>query len=93
MEKKAKEKESENCFGLFFKKVDTTNFDYEVITALNKFRTIDTNFDFVTPLISKPDLNSWEQYVKTVWLYPYVTDFLAKYQSGTFDFNDKAEWK
>jgi hypothetical protein len=73
--------------------VDKTNFEYEVVTALNKFRTIDTNKAFITPLISKPDLNSWGQYMKTVWLYPYVTDFLAKYQSGTFNFNDKSEWK
>lgn len=85
------EKESENCFGLFFNKVDTANFDYEVVTGQNKFNTIDTNKPFITPLITKPDMTSWNFYSQTVWLYPYITDFLAKYQTG-FDFTDKTEF-
>jgi hypothetical protein len=84
-------KESENCFGLFFNKVDTANFDYEVVTGQNKFGTIDTNKPLITPLISKPDMTSWGQYVNTVWLFPYITDFLARYQAK-FDFTDKSEF-
>jgi hypothetical protein len=51
--------ERDNCFGLYFKKVDKANFDYEVMFSFSKFRTIDTNKPLITPLISKPDLDSW----------------------------------
>lgn len=55
----AMEEERSNCFGLFFNKVDKANFDYEVVTSLNKFTTIDTNKPLVRPLITKPDMTSW----------------------------------
>lgn len=92
MDEFAKVNESENCFGMFFKKVDTKKFDYEVMMSFSQFRSIDTNKPVYRDLISKPDLTSWGKYQQTSWLYPYITDFLAKYQSGTYDFDDASEW-
>lgn len=84
--------ERENCFGIHFKKVDTENFEYQVIISFNKFKTIDTNLPLFTPLITKPDMEAFDKNLETVWLYPYITDFLAKYQTGQHDFSDKSEW-
>jgi len=35
MDEFAKVNESENCFGMFFKKVDTKKFDYEVMMSFS----------------------------------------------------------
>lgn len=78
--------ERENCFGLYFKKVDTANFDYDITFQFSKFQSVDTNKDLFTPLISKPQIDDFNNNLKTAWLYPYITDFLAKYQTG-FDFS------
>lgn len=87
----AKENETENCFGLYFQKIDKNNFDYEVVAAFNKWDAADTTKDLWAPLISKPNLDDYEKYEENIWLYPYITDFLAKYQTG-YDFTQKDEW-
>ena len=79
MEEEAKKNDSANCFGLNFIKVDTAKFDYEVMYSFNQFRSVDTNKPLFTDLISKPDMGSWDQAQRTAWIYPYITDFLAKY--------------
>lgn len=92
MHKFAQENETENCFGVYFRKVDTDKFDYEVEMSFSQFRSVDTNLPLFTELVSKPDITNWGKYRDTAWLYPYITDFLAKYQSGKHDFNDTSEW-
>jgi len=91
MEEFGKVDERKNCFGLYFEKVDTVNFDYKVVTSFKKFRGVDTNFPLLTPLITKPDIDSYNKNIETAWLYPYVTDFLAKYQTG-HNFSDASDW-
>lgn len=59
MEEFAVVDERENCVGIYFKKVDTKNFDYEVMYSFQKFRTADTNLPLFQPLITKPDLDSY----------------------------------
>lgn len=36
-------------------------------------------------------MGSFTKNVETIWVYPYITDFLAKYQTG-HDFKDTSEW-
>ena len=84
--------ERDNCFGIYFAKLDTAKFDYEVMMSFGQFRSVDTNKPLFTELISKPDIDSWGKYQQTAWLYPYITDFIAKYQSGTYNFTDDSEW-
>lgn len=60
--------------------------------SFSQFRSADTNLPLFTELISKPDVTNWGKYKQTAWLYPYITDFLAKYQTGTYDFEDTSEW-
>lgn len=80
--------ESKNCFGLNFTKVDTKKYDYEVTYSFSQFRSVNTLYPMFTPLVSKPDMTNWNTALESAWIYPYITDFLAKYQSGKHDFSD-----
>lgn len=60
MDNFAKKDERDLCFGLYFKKVDRANFDYEVVTSVNKFATVDTNLPLIRPLITKPDMAAFD---------------------------------
>lgn len=48
MDEFAKKNETETCFGLYFSKVNTLKYDYEVVYSYAKFRDIDTNLPIWT---------------------------------------------
>jgi len=51
----------------------------------------DTSRLLITPLISKPDMGAWGEAQETIWINPYISDFLAKYQTD-YDFEDASPW-
>jgi len=72
--------ELEFCAAFYFKKVDKVNFDYEVYAMRGKFASIDTNKPSIVDIISVADFFNYETWQKSVWMYPYITEFLARYQ-------------
>jgi len=76
------------CLGLYFKKVDKVNFDYEVYSMKGRWESPDTNMAAVNSIISTPNIDNFKTWHNTIWAYPIITEFLARYQVGA-DMTDK----
>lgn len=72
------------CCALTFNKFDNVTDDYEVEFSVTKPNIPDTNRVAYNPLVRKPDLFSWDLWMKkgTVGFYPAITEFIARWKAG-----------
>lgn len=78
------QKNYDYCAAVNFEKLDTENFDYKVELSVPGSNTPDTNKPIFNELVRLPNLDDWSKTLSgsSAALYPFVTEFIARYQNN-----------